>query len=151
MRDETDRSMTVKRSWMAFGTGAVLATALVACSSTTPKENKPVQAEATAPLQDDFDAAALMSQAKILPYPRDGKREGFLVERVEAKSPWSKVGLKAGDVVVAVGDKTIGDTGTALDLLRAVAHPGTERIEIVRRDGKHHREERFLLPATVPK
>lgn len=146
----------MKRSWKAYGAGAaiVMAAGLVACSSTTEKKDAPatpVQAETPAARPDDFDAAALMSQAKILPFPQGAKREGFLVERVEPKSPWAKVGLKPGDVVVAVGDKAIGDTGTSFDLLRAVAHPGSERIEIVRRDPKHHTQERFPLPATVPK
>lgn len=142
----------MNRKWMVLGAGVALATGLGACSSKTPQEAKPVQAEAqAAEPADDFDAGNLMSQAKLVPYPREGQREGFLVERLEPKSNWAKVGLKPGDVIVAVGNKAIGETGTSLDLLRAVAKPGSELIEVVRRDTKRGTAERFPLPVSTPK
>ena len=145
--------MTERRPWIAIAAGVALATTLSACSS-TPTETQasaepPKPSSASTPIVDDFDASALLAQAKFVPYPAQGKREGFLVERVEPASAWTQVGLRPGDVVVAVGDKSVSDTATSFDLLRAVANPGSERIEVVRRSGGA--SERFALPGTLQK
>jgi len=141
--------VTAKRWSIPFITVVLVATALSACSTKSPKDSPPVQAEAKA---DDFDISKLMSEARLRPFPETGPREGFRVEAVEAASPWTQIGLRKGDVIVAVGNKPIGETGTSLDLLRAVAHPGSEPIEIIRRSGgPHGTAERFQLPHTVPK
>jgi type II secretory pathway component PulC len=146
-----------KRSFLVLGAGVALATTLGACSSTPVEETAAASADTSAAASttptpttaEDFDAKSLLSQAKFVPYPAEGKRQGFLLERVEPASAWAKAGLRQGDVVVAIGEKDVADTATSFDLLRAIANPGTAPIEVVRRSGSS--SERFALPATVPK
>jgi len=62
--------------------------------------------------------------------------EGVLVEEVEEDSPAEKAGLKAGDVIVKIGDEEIESTIDLIDAVRS-EEPGTEvMIDIVRKGNK---------------
>jgi len=82
------------------------------------KENGHVERGFLGAMTQPVDAT--MAQALNLP-----KAEGALVAQVEPDSPASRAGLKAGDVVTAVGDTQIQNPR---DLARAIAAlpPGTE-------------------------
>ena len=61
---------------------------------------------------------------------------GVLVEEVEEDSPAEKAGLKAGDVIVKIGDEEIESTIDLIDAVRS-EEPGTEvTIDIVRKGKK---------------
>jgi serine protease Do len=61
--------------------------------------------------------------------------EGVLVTSVEADGPAAKAGLKAGDVILKVGSRSVED---GEDLRRAIekAEPGRETTVTVQRDGR---------------
>jgi len=65
-----------------------------------------------------------------------GVEEGVLVEEVEEDSPAEKAGLKAGDVIVKIGDEDIEDIGDLVEEVRS-HDPDTEvEIKIVRKGKK---------------
>ncbi len=61
--------------------------------------------------------------------------KGALISNVMPDQPADKAGMKAGDVIIKVGDKEIEDT---LGLLRTIAEitPGSKVTVVVMRDGK---------------
>jgi len=74
-------------------------------------------------------------------------REGVLVAAVTAGSPATKVGLKAGDVIVEFAGKAVA-TPQELQFLVEQAQAGKEQTVIVLRDGK--RTELKVSPTEMP-
>jgi serine protease Do len=56
-----------------------------------------------------------------------GAKEGVLVTTVEPDSPAAKAGLKAGDVITAVGDTAVS---TPSELTRAIRQAEGEQVSI---------------------
>lgn len=118
---------------------------LAACTSPPKTEVKPIPpVQPVAKVDPEINVSQMATQAKLVPFPNEKKREGVLVEGVEAGSDWAKIGLEKGDVIVRVGDKTLASADHGPDLIRAVANPGTERLEVMRQKGEHR--ERIYLP-----
>jgi serine protease Do len=79
-----------------------------------------------------------------------GTKDGVLVTSVEADSPAAKAGLKAGDVITAVGDTPVSEPS---DLTRAVrgAGDGAELSIAYTRDRKSATTKAKLEPRERPK
>jgi S1-C subfamily serine protease len=103
----------------------------------------------------DLVLNGLMETARIVPYPKSGKKlTGFLLEAVEPDSPWTRAGLKKGDIVINVGDTPMTTREDLMTLFYAVGKPGTAPIAVLRRPGRHRRRETVVLnpqpPGQVP-
>lgn len=118
---------------------------VAACTSQPKPEIKPTPpVQPVAKTDAEINVTQLATQAKLVPFPNEKKREGILVEGIEPGSDWAKIGLEKGDVITRVGDKSLASAEHGTDLMRAVANPGTERLEVMRKKGKHR--ERLYLP-----
>lgn len=71
--------------------------------------------------------------------------KGALVSQVNKDSPAEKAGLKAGDVIVRINGKEIGDTNQLRNLVAATAPQSSVSIDVIR-DGKERK-----LSATIGK
>ncbi len=99
----------------------------------------------TATLTPDTNVSELATQARLVSYPNDIKREGLLVQDIDPGTAWSRIGLEKGDVIARVGDTSMATADGTGELFRAVANPGSEKIEILRPNhGK--RRQRMYLP-----
>jgi S1-C subfamily serine protease len=72
---------------------------------------------------------------QLAKYFRLAEESGVLVTSVEADSPASQAGLKAGDVILKLAGKSIRDADDLADEVRR-AEPGQEVALSVQRDGK---------------
>jgi serine protease Do len=61
-----------------------------------------------------------------------GVKDGILVKTVDANSPAGHAGIKAGDVIVKVGDTRVGSLGEITTALRAVRLKGSYTLTVVR-------------------
>jgi type II secretory pathway component PulC len=99
----------------------------------------------------DLVLNGLMETARIVPYPKAGKKlKGFLLEAVEPQSPWTRAGLKKGDVVIRVADSPMSNREDLMTLFYAVGRPGSAEIEVLRSPGHGHREPVVLNPQAPP-
>ena len=70
------------------------------------------------------DITRALKRARDLP-----SDEGALVNRVEDESPADNAGIRRGDVIVSVDDKSIGDSSELIDAVRSLK-PGKE-VDVV--------------------
>jgi len=74
--------------------------------------------------------------ADLAPYFSVKAGSGVLVLRVEKDTPAEKAGLKAGDVIVQMGEKTVTDAGAVQDALAGLKKGDSIAIAVVRRGKK---------------
>lgn len=72
-----------------------------------------------------------------------GVSDGVRITGVRAGSPAEQAGLKAGDVITAIGDKRIANLYDMTDALRS-RRPGDTVVVVTRRDGVEHRATAIL-------
>lgn len=134
----------------AFATAAGV---LIGCtSSPNPKPEVKVTAQAPAKISPGIATAdaqinvtELATQVHLTPYPNEKKREGVLIEELEAGTAWTRMGFEKGDVIARVGEKSLASNDASVDLFRAVGNPGSEKIEVLRK-GKGKSRQRMYLP-----
>jgi len=80
-------------------------------------------------------AAAIFSQARILPKYKDGEMVGIELSQIEADSFYEKVGLKDGDLLTSVNGITIDSPSASRDLLQAFSTAEELVAEVMRPDG----------------
>lgn len=109
---------------------------------------KPEAGEPAAPVESlgkvslsaaDLQAAAgdlnnLAQQATIRPYFVEGRRDGFLLARVQPRSLFSRLGLRSGDVIKQVDGQAVTSVGQAMNLYQRLT-PGREVEVLITREG----------------
>jgi len=78
----------------------------------------------------------LLSQVRIRPHFKDGKPDGLAVSRIKDGSLFSKLGLREGDVVQAVNDKSIRSPDDVLALYKKLRAGSEVAIQIDRNGQK---------------
>ena len=73
-----------------------------------------------------------------------GVEEGVLVSAVEAGSPAEQAGMRAGDVITAIGGRDVADPGDAVSAVRRAMPGAILEIQIVRD------KQQMTLSATLP-
>jgi len=107
-------------------------------ASATPRRSRPRRDTArTDPkerlrdLAQSRGAAAIFSQARILPRYEDGQMVGIQVSKIEPGSLFEEVGLRDGDTITAVNGQAIDNASASKDLLDALrrGEPITPTVE----------------------
>jgi general secretion pathway protein C len=80
------------------------------------------------------DLSNLAQQATIRPHFVAGKRDGFLLARVQPRSVFSRLGLRTGDVLKRVDGQVLTSVGQALTLYQSLT-PGSEVDVLISRQG----------------
>ncbi len=57
------------------------------------------------------DFGSLLNQARMVPYFKDGKHQGFKVKAIDKGSLYEKLGLKNNDIISAVNGESLADAG----------------------------------------
>jgi general secretion pathway protein C len=78
------------------------------------------------------DLNQLMQQVRIRPYMEENKPAGFLLTDIRAGSIFAKMGLRDGDVIQRVNDRTITSTEQAMELYQGLMQGGEIALEIKR-------------------
>lgn len=71
---------------------------------------------------------------------------GALIARVEPNSPAEKAGISAGDLIVQVGDRRIGETDAVIAAIRALDFGETVTLKVMNPDSKETRDVQVTLP-----
>ena len=75
----------------------------------------------------------LLSQVRIRPHFRDGKPDGLSISRIKPGSIFAKLGLKNGDIVQGMNDKSIKSPDDILALYKKLKSGSRVRLEIDRK------------------
>ena len=74
----------------------------------------------------------LLTQARIRPYLKDGKPDGFILSYIKADSFFTQLGLQRGDIVKSINSKPINTPEDAFSFYKAVESGDPLSMEIVR-------------------
>lgn len=74
----------------------------------------------------------LLSQARAVPYFRDGKSIGMRLFAIRRGSLYEKLGLKNGDIVLAVNDNSLNDPTQALKLFEQLKTERSIAVQVER-------------------
>ena len=81
-------------------------------------------------------AAALLSQARVLPKYEDGKMVGIELSQIESNSLYQKVGLQDGDMLTSVNGVTIDNPAASQELLKALTESPALVAEVLTPNGE---------------
>lgn len=79
------------------------------------------------------DMGTILTQARIVPYLKDGETQGYKIFAVRPGSIFEKIGLKNGDVIKMVNGMEIKSPQEALDLFRQLRDETEFEIVVERR------------------
>jgi len=74
----------------------------------------------------------LMTQARVEPYFKGGKAEGFRVSRIQSGSLFSRLGMKNGDVIKAINGKPIKSPDDAVAFYKTLKSGSQLKLDIQR-------------------
>lgn len=87
----------------------------------------------------DIKLDAILESARVTPYPKKGALQGFLLEKLKPKSPWTHAGFRSGDIVIRIGEQEIESRDDLMALFYALGAKLTMEVEVLRKDAKGHR------------
>ena len=79
------------------------------------------------------DINKLLSQASIRPHFTDGKSDGLSVSRIKARSIFTKLGLRNGDIVQKINNKPINSPDDVLELYEKLKSGSRVSVEVTRK------------------
>lgn len=74
----------------------------------------------------------LLTEARIRPYLKDGKPDGFILSYIKADSFFTQLGLERGDIVKSINGKPINTPEDAFSFYKAVESGDPLSMEILR-------------------
>jgi len=74
----------------------------------------------------------LLTQARIRPYLKDGKPDGFELSYIKANSFFTQLGLKRGDIIKSINNKAIKTPEDAFSFYKAVESGEPLSMDIIR-------------------
>jgi len=74
----------------------------------------------------------LLTEARIRPYLKDGKPDGFILSYIKANSFFTQLGLQRGDIVKSINSKPINTPEDAFSFYKAVESGQPLSMEILR-------------------
>jgi len=74
----------------------------------------------------------LLSEAKVVPYFRGGKVDGFVIGDIVVGSLYEKLGLKNGDVIHKVNGEVLTSVAQGIALYQRLQHAGAIDLELER-------------------
>lgn len=78
------------------------------------------------------DPGIMFRQIRLVPYVQNGQTRGFLFEWVDPQSIFSRAGIKAGDVLIAINNQEIRSGEDAFRILQALRNETSLRINLLR-------------------
>ncbi len=81
------------------------------------------------------DPGIMFRQIRLVPYVQNGQTKGFLFEWVDPQSIFSKVGIRAGDILISINNQDIKSGEDAFRILQALRNENSLRVSLMR-DGK---------------
>mgnify|MGYP001773342373 CR=1 FL=1 len=81
------------------------------------------------------DPGIMFRQIRLVPYIQKGQTKGFLFEWVDPQSVFSKAGIRAGDVLIAINNQEIKSGEDAFRILQALRNENSLKINLIR-DGQ---------------
>jgi len=82
--------------------------------------------------RDNF--AELLKQARMEPHIVEGKTDGFVVRMIRPRSLLDQLGLRRGDVVVAINDVQLDSPEKALQIFQQLREARDIKVDLVRND-----------------
>jgi general secretion pathway protein C len=74
----------------------------------------------------------LISQVRAVPYFRDGQSIGMRLFALRRDSLWEKIGLKNGDILLAVNDNSLSDPSQALKIFEQLKSERSINVKLER-------------------
>ncbi|ADO45661.1 general secretion pathway protein C [Hydrogenobacter thermophilus TK-6] len=78
------------------------------------------------------DPGIMFRQIRLVPYVQNGQTRGFLFEWVDPQSIFSRAGIKAGDVLIAINNQEIRSGEDAFRILQALRNETSLKISLLR-------------------
>lgn len=84
-------------------------------------------------LDEQFaDLTQLARQARVIPHYRDGRPQGYKLIGIRAKSLYSHIGLRSGDLIKRINGTAINSPNDALSLFEKLKSSDTVSLEVER-------------------
>ena len=76
----------------------------------------------------------ILQTARAVPYvdPTSGKFRGFLIQSIDPSSPFTKLGVRQGDVLTAVNDIVLDNAGKGLEAFQKLRNSPRVSLQVLR-------------------
>ena len=74
----------------------------------------------------------MFREIRLVPYVRNGKTEGFILEWIKPGSLFYKAGLRKGDVLVSINNMSIRSGKDAFRILQVLRNEPSLRVVVLR-------------------
>jgi general secretion pathway protein C len=78
------------------------------------------------------DPGIMFRQIRLVPYIQNGQTRGFLFEWVDPQSVFSKAGIRAGDILLAINNQDIKSGEDAFRILQALRNENSLKVSLMR-------------------